>query len=362
MRWFSSHTRGDVELLARYLTGECREREVDEIRARLSVDEAFARLLDELELVWSAVGEAEPGFEVEAFGERFYRRLGQELKVRPLPGASLPRRAVRSARSGVVGVPRRRGRSWAGVGMALVLVVLSVVAVRLTAPSPVAEPVAEPRVLEAGVGQLLSVRLTDGTRVRLGVESRLEVPPDFGEGRRVVQLEGEAFFAVSPDSLQPFVVETRQARVVVHGTCFDVRAYREDAQVQVVVAEGVVSLGDPVLGDTVVLRSRQLGRLRGGRLQAVRRGVDLARYLAWKEGELRFERASFAEVARELERWYDLQVELRGSPAEVLHLNAAFTDQPLSEVLNVIARTLNLDYDRHGRRIVFYPTRRYSER
>ena len=87
----------------------------------------------------------------------------------------------------------------------------------------------------------------------------------------------------------------------------------------------------------------------------VSRGIDLDRYLAWTEGRLVFDHAPFEEVARQLERRYDVQVELATAPQSLKRLNASFESESLGEILKSIAAALDLRYERAGRQVTFYP-------
>jgi ferric-dicitrate binding protein FerR (iron transport regulator) len=148
------------------------------------------------------------------------------------------------------------------------------------------------------------------------------------------------------------------------GTSFNVEAYPDDGKTQVAVAEGEVALrsnaGSKMSRDSaaasteVQLRSQSLGIATQQGLHAVRRGVDLSGRLAWTEGRLVFEDASLEEVARRLERWYGLQVEVQVSPDNVVGLNATFKDESLSEVLQSIAVALELKYERERDTVTFF--------
>jgi ferric-dicitrate binding protein FerR (iron transport regulator) len=106
-----------------------------------------------------------------------------------------------------------------------------------------------------------------------------------------------------------------------------------------------------------VLTRGQQGRLLQSGEQVVNQGVGVAAQLAWMNGRLVFEDASFEEVARKLERWYGLTVTLEdraGAPPPG-HLNAQFAkDQPLSDVLSVVATAFGLEHERaEPKRVTF---------
>jgi len=205
------------------------------------------------------------------------------------------------------------------------------------------------------------IRLTDGTRVQLNVDSRLTVPPGFGEKERRITLEGEAFFEVETDSTRPFIVQSGDLTTRVLGTAFDVTAYPEE-ETQVAVSEGKVSLQtgsgeggqeeDSTTEESVVLTKQQMARITQRGNQIIRRESDVRQHLAWMEGHLVLRKASFREVVQKLERWYDLKISLVEGEAPPGHLNSRFAkDQPLDEVLSVVATAFGLEYQRRQKRV-----------
>lgn len=69
-----------------------------------------------------------------------------------------------------------------------------------------------------------TVLLADGTTVHLNAGSKLLYPVRFVGKRRIVTLEGEAYFDVRKDEEHPFVVRTRFGEVTVLGTAFNINA------------------------------------------------------------------------------------------------------------------------------------------
>ena len=49
-------------------------------------------------------------------------------------------------------------------------------------------------------------------------------------------------------------------------------------------------------------------------------------------------------IARRLERWYNIDVEVNGSLTEDFRLRATFIDENLEEVLDLLKRSLPIDY------------------
>ncbi|NJK94613.1 MAG: hypothetical protein HC905_06530 [Bacteroidales bacterium] len=94
----------------------------------------------------------------------------------------------------------------------------------------------------APAGTRSSLTLADGTRVWLNSGSKLRYPDKFGKGNRLVYLTGEAFFEVESDINKPFIVKTPSVSVRATGTRFNVEAYSSDAEIQVSLLTGKVSV------------------------------------------------------------------------------------------------------------------------
>lgn len=340
------------KIFVRYLSGESSDSEQAEVRAYIATDEKKGRLFDELSHLWEAAGDPANELDTDRAWQKLEERIQQDEKIKPIVMARVPldRKDVRRLR------PVRYPYFSIAAAFAIVIVT-SILLVQKTSPRVLPE---EPDVFETRRGQRTVIRLVDGTQVQLNVDSRLSVSPDYASERREVHLEGEAFFQVAFDETTPFVLETDLGTIRVLGTEFNVSIYPESQQMQVVVAGGEVTMQSKQhrRGEAVLLRSHDLGLLSQKGEQVIRKEVDVSRYLAWMEGRLVFENAPFEEVARQLERWYDLEIELTSQVTSVDGLWASFTDEPLSEILNAISAALELDYVRDRRTIKFYPASR----
>jgi len=200
-------------------------------------------------------------------------------------------------------------------------------------------------------GQRLSVRLADGTQVTLGPGTTLRTPSTYGVRDRTVQLEGEAVFTVTHDATRPFAVETRRALARDLGTRFVVRAYADDPQTDVVVAEGQVGVtkGRGAGGDSLVLERGSRARVSADGALELTRNVSLDRYFAWTEGRLVFRATPLREAVAQLSRWYDIDIRLASNAIGAEPLDASFQDEPAPEALRIIAAVLKLDVSQSGR-------------
>ena len=213
-----------------------------------------------------------------------------------------------------------------------------------------AEAPAEARVVRAARGQLVTIPLVDGSRVTLAAGSAIDIPVSFGQRTRDVVLHGQAYFEVASDAEHPFRVHGGGVVTEVVGTRFGVRAYEEDDEVAVVVAEGRVAvrrsipnggLGSRPAAEPVVLDSGDLARLGAAGAVHVEHDADIERELGWVDGRLTFVGVPLREVVREIERWYDVPVVIDDSGLADTPVSAAFRSESLREMIELLAVSLD---------------------
>ncbi len=198
--------------------------------------------------------------------------------------------------------------------------------------------------------QRTQVNLPDGSVVHLNCSSSIKFPKKFSNNLRQVTLSGEAFFEVRHDR-KPFVVTTENAKVTVLGTKFNVRAWNE--QTCVIVKTGRVKLGAIKLNDkNVVLSKGQMSRITGNVPPQPPQNVDVNHLLGWLEGKIVFEKTPLTEIIAELERDYDVSIELGNLRLSQKTLTATFENLPIETVLSSICLTLNSHYKFDGKKYI----------
>ena len=350
----------DGVLVDRYLAGECTESESAVVRRYLMTHpevahrlRAFIERLDGDESSVAPSNAAPPS--TDASWSRLHARLRDDGERAPAPAGATPHAAPSNDATlptpPVSRRPSRRARWWTSpwsVGLSAGLAASMLLFVSLRVRVEQAERFNEaPRTYVTAARQRADLKLSDGTRVRVAPGSRLTVAAGFGEGRREVRLEGEAFFDVVHDSTRPFVVVagTTVARDI--GTSFSVRSYAQDSATQVVVRDGVV--GVPEIG---TLAAGDIGRVaRDGRV-TVRRRVNVDAMLRWVEGQLVFIDAPLGRVLQDIRRWYGVDVRVADPALESLPFTGALADVRSSTAVELVAVTLGLRVRTEGDRIV----------
>jgi len=207
-------------------------------------------------------------------------------------------------------------------------------------------------------GRRAAIRFDDGTRIVLSVDSKLRVPADYGVTARAVYLEGEAYFAIAHDPAKPFAVHAGQGVIWDLGTRFGVRAYTDEQDVEVVVADGRVRVRPAGAPDSPgqVVSEGELSRLDHTGVPSLPRRVDTRRYLAWTAGHLAFRDTPLGVVLPQLARWYDVDFTLGAASLADRHLTLSVRGEPIAQVLDAIALLAHARYERAGRSVTFYPT------
>ena len=162
-------------------------------------------------------------------------------------------------------------------------------------------------------GGMFRVVLSDGTKVWLNAASSLTFPASFTGAVREVTMTGEGYFEVAPDAAKPFIVKKGETEIRVLGTHFNIKAYDDEEKIQVTLLEGAVEVSDEQA--SLRINPGEQAAVHKGTI-ALRKTVNLDEVMAWKNGKFYFEKASIKDVMRQISRWYDLDVEYKGSVSE----------------------------------------------
>lgn len=195
--------------------------------------------------------------------------------------------------------------------------------------------------LYAPMGSRISFSLPDGTNGWLNSGSSLKYSLPFIHNRQIA-VSGEAWLDVAHDERHPFEITTGNSKIQVLGTKFNLNAYPEENHVEVVLAEGKVKFSTPGLRSAIEMKPNERLVLRGGSVTI--RPTDVAKYSAWIEGKLVFRADPMIEVARRIERWYNVKVVLVDKDLEKDLISGTFQDDSLEDVFHYLSMTSPIRY------------------
>ena len=211
--------------------------------------------------------------------------------------------------------------------------------------------------VEAPLGSKTKLYLPDGTLVWLNAGSRMTYSQGFGVDNRKVELEGEGYFEVKRNEKIPFFVKTKDLQLQVLGTKFNFRDYPEDHEVVVSLLEGKVGLNNLLREEkeaVLSLDERAVLNKANGLLTV--ESVTASNASQWTDGYLFFDEELLPDIAKELERSYNVKIHIANDSLKTFRFYGNFVrrEQNIQEVLEALASTEKMQYKIEERNITIY--------
>lgn len=199
--------------------------------------------------------------------------------------------------------------------------------------------------VQTAIGELRTISLADGSRVRLDTDSAVSIRFTSDE-RRVALERGRARFTVAHDPRRRFAVMAGQTLVVARGTVFDVDV--RPGRVDVLLVEGSVD----VVGATGAPTRRHARLTAGQRVTAVGNSGGLsstsplpAEATSWASGMLTYHAATLGHVVDEANRYSRSKLVLAAPALAELRVTGAFRAAAQDELAASIASMFDLQVD-----------------
>lgn len=177
-----------------------------------------------------------------------------------------------------------------------------------------------PAVYETATGEQRSIRLSDGSQIKLDTASRVSVTMT-DRARTVTLTDGQAYFSVARDTARPFVVRAGDTNVTAVGTRFDVRLYQAGARVVLVEGRVTVRKADAAKRSWSLLPGQQIST--NARRPAVQL-ADAARATSWTHGRLTFHQTRLDEAIAEINRYSEDAIVLEAPAMAGIPVNGVF--------------------------------------
>ena len=192
--------------------------------------------------------------------------------------------------------------------------------------------------------------LADGTRVWLNAETELSYPSYFSGQDRRVKLKGEAYFEVTADTSMPFIVETKHLQINVLGTSFNISAYPDESHHATLAKGKIKAIYEE---KQVILSPGEQALLTDSGM--IVHAVDIATYTSWKERRFVFKNKPLQEVARDLERWYNVRLTIR-QDAQPIRLTANLPKyENIEKILHIIENIARVKCETNDQEIIIKP-------
>lgn len=310
------------DLVIDYFSGNISETDQNLLSGLLESDEEFRIRFEEM-LKLRAISFV-PSLEVEK--QRNFERLMEQIKSSQLPNGShhWAHRFIRIA--------------------AIFILAVSVFATsfyiyKRTAPSNGMLSYFETIV---PIGSQTKIILPDSSIVWLNSGTSLKYSQSFFRKDREVYLKGEGYFEVSKDKKKPFLVHTGTLDIKVVGTVFNVSCYNEDADVVVDLIEGAVNVSIPSMKnsdshmmkpDEEISYNKKTKQLKLSQIEAYKSAL-------WTTGKLCFVDATIEDIARDLERKFNVKIQIVDDRIKNEHFSGSLN---LNLSINEILSYLDVD-------------------
>jgi transmembrane sensor len=194
-------------------------------------------------------------------------------------------------------------------------------------------------------------KLPDGTTGWLGYGSQLKYHVDAND-KRVVDLNGLAFFNVAHRQKQPFIVTTpTKLNIEVLGTRFNVSSYSTDQTCEIVLEQGSVrlNLNDRKVGE-MIPNERVVYQVENHSIE--KSSVKTFDYVAWKDGKLILNDISLKETCVKLGRYYNVDFELETDKTDNQKIRLILENETLDDALKLLTMISPVKYKVVNRKIL----------
>lgn len=204
-------------------------------------------------------------------------------------------------------------------------------------------------------GGKYQIRLPDGSKVWLNSASTLSYPTTFAGNERKVQLEGEAYFEISPNKSVPFRVQSGNQIVEVLGTHFNINSYDDEDYVKTTLLEGsvrvILNSKANVVSNTKLLKPGEQSLTKSSNSGIRIENADIEKAVAWKNGYFRFRNTPIREIMREIERWYDVELVYEGKMPTDEFTGFISNDVKISAVLKIMEESGGVKFTVKGKKL-----------
>lgn len=194
------------------------------------------------------------------------------------------------------------------------------------------------------------IYLSDGSRVRLKEDSKLEYPTVFRGDTREVTLIGEAFFEVAKNKEKPFIIHAAGLTTKVLGTSFNIKAYENDASAEVTVVTGKVSVS---VNNETKLENKDIVLMRNQKAIYSKNGDLIMREVTDKgilnkidkKTNLVFNETPLKEIIKVLNTYYEANIILANEALKNCLITAELTDEPIEMSLKILTKAIGAEYE-----------------
>jgi len=195
--------------------------------------------------------------------------------------------------------------------------------------------------LRVPYGKRAFLTLSDGTTLWVNTGTTVIYPTTFANENREIFVEGEVYAEVFHDSKRPFIIKTEKIVVQVLGTVFNLSAYKEDKQINVVLVSGSVYV-KPKNGKTTIIKPNQLFTYT--EQASTLRNVDVENYTSWHDGNYIFHNEPIENILLRLSRYYNVTMKLPTTASGITCSGKLELKDDLNQLLNGLSEITSMSF------------------
>jgi ferric-dicitrate binding protein FerR (iron transport regulator) len=201
-------------------------------------------------------------------------------------------------------------------------------------------------------GQIVEQHLPDGSTVTLNANSTLTLSSGWDQIKdREVWLKGEAFFKVAKTVANSrFIVHTNKFDIIVTGTQFNVS--NQDDKTSVMLTEGSVTV-KTIDGKEVYMKAGDFVEFTNTSNQVEEKSAKEETILAWKDKKLIFDNTSLGEVAKIINGYYGVIVNIEDDELNNKTITGIWPNDDLDALLQAMEATQDFKVIRNKDTITF---------
>lgn len=217
-------------------------------------------------------------------------------------------------------------------------------------------------------GQIYKVTLPDSSSVWMSPNATLKFPKVFAQASRNVAMAGKCFFEVTKNPKRPFIINSHSIITKVWGTSFLVRddGRSHIADVAVLTGKVSVSINNPKSKSNNLLRidkgdvmvyphQKAVYKIDEHVLEAQNTPAEPALQI-WNRINLTFENRLLKDIIPVLNQKFNVHIVVTNQNLNHYMFNADLNGFNLPEVLTVLKKSLNIDYQFTDDEIMLNPT------
>ena len=326
-------------LAGQYLAGEINESEQATLFSMLQADPLLQEQFEAAKRIWQQTAVTEPGYAGPVL-QRTHQKIAA-FEAGQLEAPELHPQEQTTA-TPVHTLPEHRMLNIGKWMTAAAIIGISILAGWFFQKNGTGNTPVQWAAIDVLPGEQHKVILADSSIVYVNAGSHIEYPLSFTDSIREIRLDGEAFFDVTPNAGQPFVVNSGALHTRVLGTSFNVRAYKNEETQSVLVATGRVQVQAKGKSLNVLLPNQMLTY----QVQQGIAGVTTQSYEAmnWMRNRMAFNDISFKDLSAELGRRYRKVFVFENAALENCRFRALFNNLPVEKILQQLKFTNEFTY------------------